>query len=481
MAHLRIYKEKAMPPAPVADAMYLLQTGSGKFTIRVTDSLANPHVLEHPATSTPADGSVTTSKIADNAITSAKIAATAVQTQHISDGAVTNPKIATGAVSTAKLTDHAVTTQKLAAGAVNTSILADGSVAESKLANNSVSTAKLQDSAVQTAKIADRAVTTPKLQDSAVTEAKIADAAVSYTKLMDGAVITSKLGNQAVTTAKIAPKAVTVSLIADQAVTSAKLAPGAVNFTLVRNPNDNVIKSNASPDLTVPVADQNHAGLMSAADKAKIDGLTGRGFSLATAGSWAEADVKAIAADMEAGTFEGYGPLISDDNMVTAKPIIAAVHGHCIGEGVNLMLACDLVVADETVKVAVSEARIGINAVDIPLKLARKLGYAKAFALLAPGDAKDAAWCQAAGLVEIITPAGQAQSRAFELATEIAQSCAPLAVQAQKETLWRAVFEDEAAGRRAGMNWRELTRSSRDYAEGQTAFIERRKPIFTGK
>ncbi|HBK76021.1 MAG TPA: enoyl-CoA hydratase, partial [Gammaproteobacteria bacterium] len=85
----------------------------------------------------------------------------------------------------------------------------------------------------------------------------------------------------------------------------------------------------------------------------------------------AGADVKAIAADMEAGTFEGYGPLISDDNMVTAKPIIAAVHGHCIGEGVNLMLACDLVVADETVKVAVSEARIGINAVDIPLKLAR--------------------------------------------------------------------------------------------------------------
>jgi len=195
----------------------------------------------------------------------------------------------------------------------------------------------------------------------------------------------------------------------------------------------------------------------------------------------AGADVKAIAADMEAGTFEGYGPLISDNNMVTAKPIIAAVHGHCIGEGVNLMLACDLVVADETTKVAVSEARIGINAVDIPLKLARKLGYAKAFALLAPGDAKDAAWCQAAGLVEIVTPAGQAQSRAFELATDIAQSCAPLAVQAQKETLWRAVFEDEAAGRRAGMNWRELTRSSRDYAEGQTAFIERRKPIFTGK
>ncbi|MBP11571.1 MAG: enoyl-CoA hydratase [Acidiferrobacteraceae bacterium] len=195
----------------------------------------------------------------------------------------------------------------------------------------------------------------------------------------------------------------------------------------------------------------------------------------------AGADIKAIAADLEAGTFEGYGPLLTDDNMVTAKPIIAAVHGHCIGEGVNLMLACDLVVADETARIAVSEARIGINAVDIPLKLARKIGYAKAFALLVPGEAKDATWCQAAGLVEIVTPAGQAQNRAFELAYEIAESCGPLAVQAQKETLWRAVFEGEKQGRSAGMAWREITRPSADYAEGQRAFLERRKPLFKGK
>ena len=88
----------------------------------------------------------------------------------------------------------------------------------------------------------------------------------------------------------------------------------------------------------------------------------------------AGADVKAIAADMKAGTFEGYGPLISDDDMVAAKPLIAALHGHCMFEGVSGMLALELVGADETVKVAVSEVRTGINAVDIPLKLARQIG-----------------------------------------------------------------------------------------------------------
>ena len=245
----------------------------------------------------------------------------------------------------------------------------------------------------------------------------------------------------------------------------------------------------------VAVITLNRPEVLNAFDKAMYDGVNraleqfrddkqARAAVLQAAGDRAfsaGADIKAIAADIEAGTFEGYGPLLTDDHMMTAKPLIAAVHGHCIGEGVNLMLACDLVVADETAKIAVSEARIGINAVDIPLKLARKIGYAKAFALLAPGEAKDAAWCHAAGLVEIVTPAGAAQDRAFELANDIARDCGPLAVQAQKETLWRAVFEGQNAGRSAGLAWRDVTRPSADYAEGQSAFMERRKPNFRGE
>jgi enoyl-CoA hydratase/carnithine racemase len=195
----------------------------------------------------------------------------------------------------------------------------------------------------------------------------------------------------------------------------------------------------------------------------------------------AGADVKALDANARAGITTGLGALLIDDEMVTPKPIIAAVHGHCVGEGVNLVLGCDLVFADENARFTISEVRIGINAVDIPLKLARKLGYAKAFAFLIPGEAKSADWCERAGLVEVVAPAGQVQQTALDFAHRICDECGPLAVRAEKETLWRAVFEGEEPARQAGNALRTVIRQSEDYAEGRRAFGEKRRPRFEGR
>ncbi len=195
----------------------------------------------------------------------------------------------------------------------------------------------------------------------------------------------------------------------------------------------------------------------------------------------AGADVKALDENAKNGLNRGLGELSLDTSMVTSKPIIAAVQGHCVGEGVNLILACDLVFADESAVFMISEPKIGTNAIDIPIKLGKKIGYSKAFAFLTPGDGKNAQWCKEAGLVETVTSAGTVQAEALAFAQRIAIEAGPLAIQSQKETLWRSVFEDESIAREVGIERRTAMRLTKDYAEGRNAFLEKRKPHFLGE
>lgn len=195
----------------------------------------------------------------------------------------------------------------------------------------------------------------------------------------------------------------------------------------------------------------------------------------------AGADVHALNENARRGITTGLGGLLLDSEMVTDKPLIAAVHGHCVGEGVNLVLGCDVVFADTTARFAISEVRIGVNPVDIPLKLSRRLGYAKAFRFLAPGDRMDAAWARDAGLVEQVSAAGEVQAEAAAFAQRLASECAPLALRAQKATLWGASFDSEEAARALGNERRTMIRQSDDYAEGRQAFLEKRPPQFKGR
>ena len=117
------------------------------------------------------------------------------------------------------------------------------------------------------------------------------------------------------------------------------------------------------------------------------------------------------------------------------QPVVAALHGYCLGGGLELALACDLRVADDTAVLGFPEVGIGI----LPssggtARATRLLGTARAKELILLGDRIDAARALQLGLVSEVVSAGEALPRALELARRLAAQ-PPLAVSLAKSAI----------------------------------------------
>lgn len=221
--------------------------------------------------------------------------------------------------------------------------------------------------------------------------------------------------------------------------------------------------------------------LVATLDRCEADGVRaivvrGAGPSFA-----AGADISELATTPAAATIDGARASLWTRLMRRRTPTIAAVHGHALGGGCELALACDIVVAAESARFGLPETGLGI----IPgaggtQRLARAVGKSLALEMILAGRVLTGAEAAASGLAarcvadEDLTPTAQ------DLATAIA-SRAPIAQRLARDAVLRSFDTPLDAGLELERRAFGLARATDDADEGIAAFREKRPPTFEGR
>lgn len=163
-----------------------------------------------------------------------------------------------------------------------------------------------------------------------------------------------------------------------------------------------------------------------------------------------------------------------------SKPVIAAINGFALGGGLELALACHIRIASDNAKLGLPEVSLGL----IPgyggtQRLTQVVGKGRAIEMIATADMISAAQAEKIGLVNYVVPQNELMDRAVEMLNKI-KLRAPLAVASAIKSVNAALsfgvdgFETEI---------KEFGRcfNTEDFKEGTTAFLEKRKPVFSGK
>ncbi len=164
------------------------------------------------------------------------------------------------------------------------------------------------------------------------------------------------------------------------------------------------------------------------------------------------------------------------------KPVIAAVHGHCLGAGLDMVTACDIRLCSRDAVFALKEAAVGFVAdVGVLQRLPLIVGQGFAREMAYTAGNVDAPRARDMGLVsEVLEDREALLTRAEELARAIAAN-APLAVQASKAVLNHGIGRTVEEGLAYNASLSANIIPSEDLFEAFSAFIEKRPPRFTGK
>jgi enoyl-CoA hydratase len=163
------------------------------------------------------------------------------------------------------------------------------------------------------------------------------------------------------------------------------------------------------------------------------------------------------------------------------QPIIAAIRGFALGGGLEFALACDIRIAAEDAQLGLTEINLAI----IPggggtQRLPRLVGRGKALEMILTGMRVPAAEALRIGLVERMVPVAELLPAAQALARQIADK-APIALRYAKESVVDGLGLPLADGIRLESDLATLLRTTEDRVEGAKAFVEKRKPKWTGR
>jgi enoyl-CoA hydratase/carnithine racemase len=176
----------------------------------------------------------------------------------------------------------------------------------------------------------------------------------------------------------------------------------------------------------------------------------------------------------------GFAGLTNPRHARITKPVIAAINGYALGGGLELAMACDIVIAADNATLGLPEVKRGIIAGaggvhrlprQVPLKVA--MGY------LLTGKSMTAAEAERWGLVNEVVPAAELMDAARRWAAEIIEA-APLSVRASKEAAMLGLETSLEEAYNGSYPATQKMRGSNDSREGVVAFAERRKPNWTG-
>ena len=173
--------------------------------------------------------------------------------------------------------------------------------------------------------------------------------------------------------------------------------------------------------------------------------------------------------------------IVTEALVAAPKPVVAVVGGFCLGGGFELALACDIRIASTTARFGLPEIKLGI----LPggggtVRLTKIAGSSVARMLTMTGDPIDAERAYALGLVASVHPPEELAAAAAALAAKLA-ALPPFALAQLKSSLNIAVDTASAAACDAEIKAFALCYSTADQTEGAAAFLEKRRPGFTGR